>query len=160
MKIIFLDIDGVMNNEIDYNEDEMKTPDDMISRRCVENLNELIENTGAKVVISSTWRHGRTVEQLQQILNKFGFVGEVIDKTPSLPGDYTVRGNEILKWMKDNKEIIGEYHSDFTKYVIFDDDSDMLYWQRNNFILVDSFCGLSRRNIYKAERILNVGVSA
>lgn len=66
MKIIFLDIDGVLNNQVDEERSVIKIdhPDDFISERCVTLLNELIENTGAKVVVSSTWRIGKTVEQL------------------------------------------------------------------------------------------------
>lgn len=44
-----------------------------------------------------------------------------------------------------------------SKYVILDDDSDMLYWQRNNFILIDRFVGLTMGNVFQAKKILNNG---
>ena len=48
----------------------------------MELLNELIKKTGAKVVITSTWRLSRSVEELQRVLDYKGFEGEVIAKTP------------------------------------------------------------------------------
>jgi hypothetical protein len=88
------------------------------------------------------------------LFNKKGFIGEIIGHTPIL-GEYTVRGNEILAWIEQNKNLIGKFRHDFNNYVIFDDDSDMLYWQRNNFLLVDGYVGLTPNLCYKAEWILN-----
>lgn len=156
LKVIFLDIDGVLNNQIgeEFSLEKVIHPDDLISKRCVILLNELIKNTGAKVVISSTWRIGKSVEQLQKILEKFGFIGEVIGVTPRFNSDYTFRGNEIYKWIKDNEDLLGCSYYEFDKYVILDDDSDMLLWQKNNFICVDGYCGLTPEIIFKAEKIL------
>ena len=68
-KIVFLDIDGVLNSELHYVEksqqqlaDEIGYPLSEISRSAVSLLNQIVEKTGAKVVISSTWRLGRPVE--------------------------------------------------------------------------------------------------
>ena len=68
MKIIFLDIDGVLNCENAYRNGECQYQEwiwedgrkDHYQRFCVrskELLNKLIDETGAKIVISSTWRH-------------------------------------------------------------------------------------------------------
>ena len=171
MKIIFLDIDGVLNHQRFFKERfDAKKQDKLLEKKdgklsiklkadfyaeeidpkSVENLNELIENTGAKVVISSTWRLGTEIETLQAILEKRGFVGEVIGKTPVGCG-CCQRGNEIHKWLEDNRDIVGE---DGNNYVILDDDSDMLYWQRNNFVNVDQYVGLTPKQVYKATRFL------
>ena len=64
------------------------------------------------------------------------------------------RGNEIHQWIDDNRESVGPYYQ-FTEYVILDDDSDMLYWQRNNFLLVDRFVGLTNGTVFQAKKILN-----
>ena len=53
MKIIFLDIDGVLNSD--------KTPNPrkfpyVVDERLLARLKKLLERTGAKVVLSSTWR--------------------------------------------------------------------------------------------------------
>ena len=58
--------------------------------------------------------------------------------------------------MKNNKELVGDYYN-FTEYVILDDDSDMLYWQRNNFILVDRWVGITYGTVFQAKKMLNGG---
>lgn len=158
-KIIFLDIDGVLNSQLWYIRTKGSRERDDLDNEAIGFLNDLIEKTGAKVVVTSTWRLGRTIDELQEILTRNGFTGEVIDKTKDLrignDGDSILRGNEILQWIKSHPEIIGCYYSDYKNYVIFDDDSDMLYWQRNNFIHIDPYVGLTPTDVYKAQKILN-----
>lgn len=163
MKIIFLDIDGVLNHEAfykerfekRYEEGAIEYPYSEIDPRSVENLNNLIEETGAKVVISSTWRHSG-LEYCKNVLEFHGFKGEIIDITPSSRCGMCKRGNEINKWIEDNATLVGPRHK-FTEYVILDDDSDMLYWQRNNFLLIDRFVGLTMGSVFQAKKILNGG---
>lgn len=131
MKLIFLDIDGVLNSWRFYKNNALKgkkpsmLPDDQIDPKAVGHLNEIIEATGALVVVSSTWRLNRTPKQLQEILNKFGFIGCIIGKTPSMhrdaEGKRLYRGDEIQYWLNDNKHIVVD------SFVIIDDDSDMAH---------------------------------
>jgi hypothetical protein len=165
-KIIFLDVDGVLNHEAFYSkrqeegiENYPSYPLCEIDYKCVEVLNEIISKTGAKVVVSSTWRHGRTVEELQSILDQSGFKGEIIDKTPSFDHDECVRGNEIRKWIQNNFDLLGADVHHFENYVIFDDDNDMLYSQKDNFLQVDRWVGLTYFMAARAIRILNRGRS-
>lgn len=161
MKIIFLDIDGVLNHEAFYKERFEKRyekgviehPYSEIDPKSINNLNQLIKDTGAEVVISSTWRHSG-IDYCKDALEFHGFIGKIIDMTPDLRSDNCLRGNEILKWIKDNEKLVGPYYN-FTEYVILDDDSDMLYWQRNNFLLIDRFVGLTMGDVFRAKRILN-----
>ena len=182
--IIFLDIDGVLNSELyhrstygdkeerilareiagekSYDEMTREEKDQVLYENAINNidpkgvefLNTLIKSTGAKVVMSSTWRIGREIEELQALLDARGFEGEVISKTPRGP-DISCRGDEIYKWIQDNQELTGCFYADYTRYVILDDDSDMLLWQQNNFIKIDGYCGLSPNTTYQAEWILN-----
>ena len=154
-KIIFLDIDGVMNSEVDFLLTGKHEEAHDISGRCVGLLNELVKETEAEIVISSVWRYNNTKEDLQALFDSKGFIGKIIDVTPIYSKEYTVRGNEILGWIKANEKYLEQSYSDFNAYIIFDDDSDMLYWQRENFILIDGFTGLTRNKIYKAKRMLN-----
>jgi diphthamide synthase subunit DPH2 len=169
MNIIFLDIDGVLNSELYYSSNRYKEIEDFTNRieeqaedvdpLAVSFLNELINKTNAKIVISSTWRNNNTIEQLQEILRQRGFTGEIIGLTPRLlnKDDCILRGNEILCWIKNNKQLLGQEYYNFKSYVIFDDDSDMLYWQKDNFILCDGYVGLTNRNCYRAQRnIFNI----
>ena len=75
MKIIFLDIDGVLNSEKWYIEifDKNLYPNLENYPLCefdplaIEQLNLLTDKTNAKIVISSTWRMGRTIDELKNI---------------------------------------------------------------------------------------------
>lgn len=164
MKVIFLDIDGVLNHEAFYRERFEKKHDESvveypyseIDPKCVDHLNNLVENTGAKIVISSTWRHSG-LEYCKNALVSHGFKGDIIGVTPSSRCNMCLRGNEILDWIKKNEELIGCSYYNFTEYVILDDDSDMLYWQRNNFLLIDRFVGLTMGDVFRAKKILNNG---
>ena len=69
----------------------------------------------ADVVVSSTWRYGKTAAELQIILESQGFTGRVVDKTPTgTPG--AGRGEEIASWLAEH---------DVSGYVIIDDHVDM-----------------------------------
>ena len=151
VKIIFLDIDGVLNNVIEAKKERWD-----ISIRCVGLPNELVEGTDAKIVISSTWRYGLSIEEITQRLVEcdFKYPESIIDVTPRMTSVGILRGNEILQWMKNNSALVGGYY-EFSSYVILDDDSDMLYWQKDNFLIVDGYCGLTPSIVYKAKFILN-----
>lgn len=117
MRVIFLDIDGVLLNHGSLRLGGSKHLD----LECVKVLNDIIERTGAKVVVSSTWRRFWAKAELIGHLTAFGFRGDVIDYTPSLrynEGIFAVpRGDEIAAWLAE--------HSEVTDFVIIDDDSDM-----------------------------------
>jgi hypothetical protein len=157
MNIIFLDIDGVLNNEIGMlnktpeqyhkEQDEIGYPLCMVDPRCISLLNDLIEETESKIVMSSTWRKGKSIKEIQELCDLWGIKGEVVGKTPSLLKYGTVRGNEINSWIEDNEKRV-------TNYIILDDDSDMLLCQRNHFFHCDGFSGLTPNIIYKAKRFL------
>lgn len=150
-KYIFLDFDGVLNNK--------KSKKDTIESHLVELLNYIIEATNALVVVSSSWRKNHSVIELQQILENKEFKGKVIDVTPclyfQLPYTLSVpRGCEIKAWLEANKQFHGAKMSE-VKYVIIDDDTDMLYWHRNNFVQTNSIYGLTKEDVDKAIQILN-----
>lgn len=152
MNIIFLDIDGVMNCQDFYTNDKEREfkphPLDDICPFRVSLLNDIIEKTGAKVVISSTWRHQHGAEGMQNLLNQLGFKGDVIGITPH-GGKISVRGCEILEWIRSNKDLIGKQYWEYQSYAILDDDSDMLLWQANQFFHCDAYSGLTPNIAYK-----------
>lgn len=160
MKIIFLDIDGVLNNAMDECKHKLEVEIDDEAKyyphsHCnVRILNRLIELTSAKIVVSSTWRLGLDLPEMKKVLDAIGVVGDCIGMTDNINDAYALRGNEILKWIKDNEKLVGEYYQ-YNTYVILDDDSDMLYWQKDNFVHVDPTIGLTDRNIGNAIKILN-----
>ena len=159
MKVIFLDIDGVLNCENAYRSGECQYQEwiwedgrkDHYQRFCSwskEWLNRLIEETGAKIVISSTWRMSG-IDFMRKVWELEEMSGELIGITPSLRSDRLSipRGLEIqyflendlkfhhINWSREAQDkIIKE--SGVENYIIVDDDSDMLYGQRNHFVHV------------------------
>jgi HAD domain in Swiss Army Knife RNA repair proteins len=140
VKILFLDFDGVLNSA-DYvkNRREIRRPSGhAIDALTIPRLNAIVERTGAKVVVSSSWRHQYNAQRLGEILALHGFTGEVIGTTPDhvLPSDEYVRGlaadcvkagigyahergYEIQAWLTE--------HPEATRFAIVDDDSDMVH---------------------------------
>ncbi|PYN99903.1 MAG: hypothetical protein DMD91_11745 [Candidatus Rokuibacteriota bacterium] len=108
-RVIFLDIDGVLAPIRRWDRYEDLDP------ACIQRLNEIVAEGGADVVVSSTWRHGKTVAELQGMLDAQGFAGRVLDKTPTnIPG--ASRGDEIAAWLAEHA---------VDGYVIIDDHADM-----------------------------------
>lgn len=160
MKIIFLDIDGVLNYQEFYAQEGRETDETWpycdLCPKAIDILNHITDSTGAKIVISSSWRIGRPLEELQTELSKRGIKGEIIDVTPYLRFTHSsiVRGNEIHSWMMSNERLIGKYY-DFEQYVILDDDSDMLYRHRDNFVHTNWLKGLTMNHAEESITILN-----
>lgn len=128
MKIIFLDIDGVLNV---YPQGRDKYGPKFHSN-FVENLKEIINKTNAKIVISSSWKSDG-LDILKSMWRYRNLPGEIIDITPDLyfiysekEDDSYCRGDEIQLWLDKHPEIVN--------YVIIDDDDDMLQTQMNNFV--------------------------
>lgn len=123
-KIIFLDIDGVLRthkSDLDWSR-ELGVPifrgtDRLFSKEAIDNLNEVIFLTKAKVVITSNWRLRLSLEQLRDKFKKCGFLGEIIDVTTVGFIDYRPlpigdRGLEIRRWI---------YSNSCDRYVVIDD---------------------------------------
>ena len=107
--MIFLDIDGVLAPIRQWDRYGDLDP------ACIRVLNEIVAQGAADVVVSSSLRYGRTVADLQAMLDAGGFTGRVIDKTPSgLQG--AERGDEIAAWLAEHA---------VDGYVIIDDHLDM-----------------------------------
>lgn len=140
-KVIFLDIDGVLNNIF------LIRGRDPIDPVCMNTFNCLVDQTGAKIVVSSTWRFGETVETMTNLLRLKGLKHDVYSLTPERKG---CRGEEIEEWLTAHTEPYMNFH----EYLILDDDSDMLYHQRENFIHCPMDTGLTPTIAYRAWRTL------
>lgn len=112
MKIIFLDIDGVL-----ITVKSRTVPDS----RCVKILNDITDNTGAKIVVTShRGISGKGI--IGEWLAEHGVTGEVFDVTEH--GRSLCRGYLIAKWLRDIKD---NTDINIDGFVIVDDDSDMAY---------------------------------
>ena len=145
----------------------------------VNALNRVIEQVPElEIVISSTWRWGETVESFQKILDTRGVIGgRVIGFTPRImlltsrgATHSAPRGCEIQDWLERFNETDRPYNHERTMkeeyawreanpyhYLILDDDSDMMYWQRHHFIKTNGRTGF--KDVEKAVKILNIPVS-
>ena len=107
--MIFLDIDGVLAPIRQWDRYGDLDP------ACIQVLNEIVAHGHADVVVSSSWRYGKTVAELRAILESQGFTGSVVDTTPTGPPGAD-RGEEIAAWLAEHA--VGGY-------VIIDDHADM-----------------------------------
>lgn len=140
--ILFLDIDGVLRPTNSYiGKDEYGQ---LFIDSCVDALKYLIDKTGGKIVISSTWKSSGLII-MKEIWEKRGLPGEVIDITPNEVDvvesgmaefyDMVDRGMEIDQWLKNNN-YSGEY-------IIIDDVTDFTEEQLKRYIKTDSKIGLT-----------------
>lgn len=140
MKVLFLDIDGVLNHENHYKwlmETDEPTPLQRVYPYSEFNpvscqiLNKIIEETGCKIVLSSSWRLDG-IHRMNILFKHFG-LPQIHDITPSLCERFgsLCRGKEIDKWLSEHPEV--------TKYVIVDDDSDMEEHQLPYFVKTNPY---------------------
>lgn len=126
MKILFLDLDGVLNSHAFWKRraKENISLDNKLDPIAIERLNRLTDETGAKLVVSSTWRlpyvWNSQLGMLVRLLQGAGIKGEVIGMTPDHQKQYG-RGGEIQAWMLQARQ----NGIDIESFVILDDDSDM-----------------------------------
>jgi hypothetical protein len=94
MRVIFTDIDGVLNPH--WRKKWSKTAIILYNKICKE--------FDLRVVITSTWRTNHTIEQLQKIFTEQGIEVPIYDYTPHL--DQEDRGLEIRQWLMANVDCI------------------------------------------------------
>lgn len=118
MKVIFLDIDGVLN----FAQTEARAPSGCIgiASQPLKHLRKIVQKTGARIVLSSTWRRGWSRDEeacsndgkyLIGRLKRYGL--HVIDKTEH-PTSAENRGCEIRNWLN--------RHPHVDKWIVLDDD--------------------------------------
>lgn len=150
MKIIFLDFDGVMDTEYyDHILSEASKPisDEyglLFDPECVKNLKYIIDNTGADIVVSSTWKDDMSYKDILDMWEYRGLPGFVTDVTPTLTYGYN-RGDEIDAWLKECPTECS--------YVIIDDLDACNFneHQIQRLFIVNPFFGLDE---YTAERAI------
>ena len=147
MKIIFLDIDGVINSKEYYKEVNMRINNwDRFDPETVKFINDLLEEFNAKIVITSSWRFGAK-DLLLKELRKTRLLIYLYKswETPMIYGG--TRGREIKQWLDKHPEVNG--------YVILDDRDDILAEQLSFFIKTEINTGFRKENYEKARSILN-----
>lgn len=146
IKVIFLDVDGVLNSEWFFKNRENKDVDLDESRFPL--LKKIVNKTEAKIVLSSTWRFNLEHEGFQQLpkmLAKYNM--SIIDYTGR---NNFGRGAEIHDWLVAHPEV--------EAFCILDDDSFDMGEYVENQLVHTSWCkghGLEEKHVKQAITILN-----
>ncbi len=147
MKLIFLDIDGVLNGHNFCHE----AKSNLINRDCVTRLNRIIHETGARVVLSSAWRymiHGgaQTIAGFEYMLRTHGVTDQLKivgitckDETE----DCETRGKQISRYGDECSE-------DVEAYIVLDDEQYDIRGHGHPLIQTDGTVGLSDFDAYQA----------
>lgn len=139
MKVIFLDVDGVLNSS----RDDFSIR--LVSEYHFDFLKELVDATDAKIVLSSSWRIGFNSMRRsnQNLIAKLASRGlEIYDFTPIMTGS---RGDEIREWLTTHP---------VDSFVILDDEDDMEEFTSTNLVKTDVEVGLQESDVQRAIKIL------
>ena len=141
MKVLFLDVDGVLNRRslLTVEADTFA----LCPKACAR-LQVLIARTGAKIVLSSSWRSS---EQHIAYLHKFSVLDEAHEDWQTKKArDEQTRGDEIAEWLSRHPEVI--------RYAIVDDTDDFLPKQRRYFVHTSYDEGLLDKHVKRLAAIL------
>lgn len=146
-KIIFLDFDGPMIPLRAYFlPTQTKPVVSMFDPCAVSLLNKLIDESGAKVVISSTWgMQGR--ETIEKVLHKNGIDPAHLHDDWITPRKFSSSRHHEVKWWLDE-------HPEVTHYVAIDDEN-LHYDLVPNCVKCDGYEGFSWRNFLEARVFLD-----
>lgn len=154
-KILFLDIDGVLNTERQHDRcvsEGIAQVDGFgyaFDPKAVANLKRIVKQTGADIVISSSWKFWG-LDAMQRMWERRDLPGKVIDVTPNNVSDEMLlsveleyldipagKGSEIKEWLTTKGQQV-------TNYAILDDLPDMLPEQQSHFVQTDPRVGITQ----------------
>lgn len=144
MKVLFLDIDGVLNSKrtlvaFDAYPHSFDGRDmERFDHVAINLVRRLCDVTGCSIVLSSDWRLCCTVHEAANALDL-----PIMGATPLLRG---TRGLEINAWLSEHPEV--------ETYAIVDDNNGMLESQMSRFVKTDEEFGLTLRDYADLKRIL------
>lgn len=146
-RIIFLDIDGPLISVRAYFLPNQTKPASMFDPCAAAMLLRLLDDSGAKIVISSIWgQHGR--ERCEELLSKNGINPSYLHDDWITPRKMSsTRFHEIGWWIMNHPEV--------THYVAIDDEDLPVDWIANA-VLCDSAEGFSLRNFKECKLLLGV----
>jgi hypothetical protein len=167
VKVIFLDVDGVLNSETLYHTQDRQLHGhsyywNKLDPKAVARLQRIVEATGASIVVSSSWRIiDADYEALLSLLPEFGCTAPILGRTcryghaievlgahdgrkPDHGGNVP-RGWEIETWLLENPGA--------TSFCILDDDGDMDFLQ-DHLVQTSWKTGLLDEHVEKAINLL------
>ena len=155
-KIIFLEFFGVMitdrhQSQLMASGSPLRDEYGLIfDPECVENLKQIVDSTGADIVVISTWKVGLRLKGIRQMWDDRCLPGKVVGVTPNI--DPASRGNEIAVWL--------DAQTDAVRYVIIDDIAFLFREeQMPHLFKVDERTGLDSETAKKAAEYLNLNIT-
>jgi hypothetical protein len=151
VKILFLDIDGVLNSQRTaiafggFPHEVTGHHRDRFDEVAITLIRGIVKKAGAKIVLSSSWRIAMPFEEIAGALCL-----PIIDKTPYLYQNKETRGHEIAAWL--------EAHPGVESYVIVDDDSDMLPEQKERFVHTCGFDGFRWKDAERMCELFGIAI--
>ena len=145
MKVLFLDNDGVIclhNNwgtrnkkrqksklsiKVPFKELPLDVRFDNFDKKAIKILNEVLEETGAEIIVSSDWRFHATLEELGDYYQSQGIIKRPLDTTEKFSNVFPKEWNslrfraelELERFMEINRWL--ENHPEVTNWVAVDD---------------------------------------
>ena len=153
MKIIFLDVDGVLNTSRTQRRLACSNEFTFVDTRKVLRLRDIVERTGAKLVLSSTWRFGAMPdafflerEALRELVAEFKRVRCPLwfDVTPYLP--------RAKRWQEINAWLI--LHPEVEEFIVLDDVGEELKPFADKLVLTNMRDGLTKERAELAIQML------
>ena len=162
IRVLFLDIDGVLNSNF-WNDSHQREISDgtLIDEEKIKILAPLVKKTGSKIILHSGWRIWfdcnlkplrKEADRLVELFAKEGL--SIGGLTPDLTTEEIrktkkfslVKADEILMWLKSNNDIVG--------WVVID-DLDLHNTQiEQHQVKPNQTIGLTWEDVKKAEKIL------
>jgi hypothetical protein len=146
---ILLDIDGVMVPANSWKPTALLADGFAgFSSRAVTNLREIISETGASIVLTTSHKANYSLAEWEQIFNTRGIVAKIEKLNNN--SDNLSRKDEILNWINSQ-----EYQEDF---VIIDDDkslNDLPVQIKARLILTSPMAGLNEYDASTAIEVLH-----
>jgi len=167
-KYIFLDIDGTINSDRDFFEakyyddtDSQKNAGEIINRGCLAYLEHIIDDTDAKIIMSTNWRRYFSLDEIYEVMVRNGFSKSrdiIMDEYPSYQYE-SRRGAEIHEFVEEHKltnfvilDDIDEGLSSF--FIQYEDENDWEDQPDANWIRTDFRVGLDGLDAGRAIKIL------
>ena len=170
-KIIFLDIDGVLNSVVFAEENYKRTGKplfmyDFLDPEAVNTFVEFLKaHDDIRLVIDSSWRYGDYDKDLEffKTTGLAPIVPYIVGVTArSLKGHRGLEINHFLEHHNDDKLVkvnlfLQGDKFDISDYVVVDDDDfDISDNLKDNFVHVDNYTGLTEADYSKIKFILNI----
>ncbi len=153
MNVVFLDIDGVLVSEWCFWRMQLNHVTDRVlfDHRALKALKGLVERTGAKVVITSSWRPRKNERPTRPFMDLQTMLAHnltpVYDVTPVLESDRIAdRSDEIAAWLTE--------HPDVESFAVLDDNDRFHHVPaiRERWVEVNARTGLTAEDCEKAAR--------